>query len=350
MHIYIHIPFCLAKCGYCGFASVAGRDVPEENYIEALQLEIARKADIIRGLGPIETIYLGGGTPSLFSASGLESILDCLARVQSFSDGVEISMESNPETITPEKAADLRTAGFNRISMGAQSFSDRLLKYMGRVHTARRTLDAYAGLRSAGFENVNLDLIYGLPVESRAELEHDLATLIGLAPEHCSAYMFQHEGSFIDVAPGPEVELEWQFLHVLEALPAAGIAQYEISNFARSGYECRHNLAYWEYKPYVGLGAAAVESVRPGLRTRNLADPAAYMRAMRAGEDVVAARDELSANDIRFEKLFLALRTRRGIERMPADVPPELYDVIDGRAVLNARGMLLSDEIFARLG
>ncbi len=348
MHIYIHIPFCIAKCGYCGFASVAGRDVPEAAYIEALQLEIGRKADLIRGLGPIETIYLGGGTPSLFSAAGLGSILEALDRVQSFTDDVEISMESNPETITDQKAADLLSVGFNRISMGAQSFSDRLLKYMGRIHSAQRTIEAYDSLRAAGHDNINLDLIYGLPVESRAELEHDLATLARLAPEHCSAYMFQHEGSFTEVAPGPEGELAWQFLRVLEALPAAGLAQYEISNFARPDFECRHNLAYWEYKPYVGLGAAAVESVTAGLRCRNLADPGRYLQA--PGE--IESRDELSAEDIRFEKLFLALRTVRGIElaAMPVDVPRELYDVVGGRAVLNARGMLLSDEIFARLG
>ncbi len=351
-HIYVHIPFCLKKCPYCAFASVAVDRIPQDEYIAALIAELDLKA-VELPADRVATVFLGGGTPSMLSAGAIGRLLEALDRVWGMDGDAEISIEANPETVHLQWASDVRTAGINRISLGAQTFSDRLLAGLGRIHSAGRTIEAYDDLRAAGFDNLNLDIIYGIPEQTRPEVLADLDQVCRLAPEHVSAYMFQHEigTAFETVSPQAEGVLEEFFYETLGTLRTAGLMQYEISNFARTGRQCRHNRAYWAYKAYVGLGAGAVDCRVTGRRERNIADPAEYMRRLRHGAAVVEEVDVLDEREMAFERDFLALRTIEGLpaDRMPLAIPRKYYLIRDGRAVLTPEGMLVSDAIFAML-
>jgi len=349
-HIYVHIPYCLKKCAYCAFSSVECSQPPSERYIAAVLTEAGR-ADCDNQ--PIKTLYLGGGTPSLLTPSAVAHLIEDFEQRWGFEPGSEITIEINPETIDPTKAQGLKTAGVNRVSLGVQSLNERLLKILGRIHSTARTRTAVADLRRAGFANLSLDLIYAMPGQSISELEQDLKQLIELEPEHVSAYMFSHEPgtAFEDSPPQPEDFCEASFMLVRETLAAAGYAPYEISNFARPGYRSRHNQAYWAGSLYLGLGAAAVGRYQPNCRYRNLAEPEDYMLAIEEGRPAVAETDDLDQAALDLERRFLNLRTAEGLElaEFPAGIPPEYYEVINGRAVLTVKGLLVSDEIFSLL-
>jgi oxygen-independent coproporphyrinogen-3 oxidase len=354
MHLYIHIPFCLEKCKYCAFASVVVRNIPEQRYIDAVLEEVEKLSQgQIGKKHKIDTLYLGGGTPTTIGVSQLGRLIENVDKIWPIKKNAEISTEANPETISPAYAKELKSTGINRISLGIQSFSERLLKYLGRIHSAEKAINAYHDLRDAGFENINIDLMYGIPIQKIEELEHDLEWVEKLSPEHVSAYLLQHEtGTFFeDIPPCPEGTVEQFFYMVIEKLKEINIHQYEISNFAKKSFECRHNLSYWTYKSYLGLGAAAVSSPQSGIRWKNISDPSAYMKKIEQGETSVETCEHLSKEEVAFERKFLSLRTSKGIDAalMPANIPQDLYKIRNGIAVLTPKGMLVSNEILSRL-
>jgi oxygen-independent coproporphyrinogen III oxidase len=351
MHIYIHIPFCISKCRYCGFSSIKNPDPPQDNYVKAVLTEAEMVFNSISSCSKISTIYFGGGTPTLFSTQAISRIINGLKSSWLIEVDSEVSIEANPETISEEYALGLRAAGINRVSLGIQSFSNRLLGFLGRVHDAKKALDAFKSLRRAGFDNINIDMMYSVPTQSSSELEYDLKQIGEISPEHVSAYMFSPDTKWAQTTkPLPDDEVERFFFSVLDKMAGYGLNQYEISNFARAGYECRHNLAYWRYSPYIGLGAAAVSTMN-GIRCTNTSDPGRYMSLVLDYKRPVISEEKLDEYTMDFEKRFLSLRTFYGIpeELMPKNIPPGLYEIRDGNAVLTPKGMLLSDEIFSML-
>jgi oxygen-independent coproporphyrinogen III oxidase len=349
LHIYIHVPFCISKCRYCGFSSIKNINPPQDNYVKAVLTEAEMIFNNISADSKISTIYFGGGTPTLFRTQAISRIINGLNRLWQIEADSEVSIEANPETISDHYALGLKASGINRVSLGIQSFSNRLLGFLGRVHDAKKALDAFKSLRMAGFDNINIDMMYSVPTQSSSELEDDLKQIVEIRPEHVSAYMFSPDTQWAQtIEPLPDDEVEWFFYSVLEKLTGDGLNQYEISNFARPGYECKHNLAYWRYSPYIGLGAAAVSTMN-GIRSTNASDPENYMSLLLNCERPVISEEKLDDNTMDFEKKFLSLRTIYGIakELMPKNIPPGLYQIRDGKAILTPKGMLLSDEIFS---
>jgi oxygen-independent coproporphyrinogen-3 oxidase len=332
LHIYIHVPFCISKCRYCGFSSIENINPPQERYVKAVLAEAEMFFDNISTGSKISTIYFGGGTPTLFTTQAIGMIINGLNSLWPIEADSEVSIEANPETISEDYAFGLKAAGINRISLGVQSFSNRLLDFLGRVHDAEKALDAFKLLRAAGFDNINIDMMYSVPTQSASDFEYDLKRIGEINPEHVSAYMFS-----------PDTKWAQTFEPLSDD-------EVEFSNFARPGYECRHNLAYWRYSPYIGLGAAAVSCMN-GIRSTNTSDPEKYMSLVLNSERPVIYGEKLDAHTMDFEKKFLSLRTIYGIpeEFMPKNIPPGLYEIRDGNAILTPKGMLLSDEIFSLL-
>ncbi|HSA58384.1 MAG TPA: radical SAM family heme chaperone HemW [bacterium] len=323
--VYLHIPFCEVKCGYCDFFSVPRGfedfDLQEE-YAGALIREIHERSGEFCGR-PVRSIFFGGGTPSLLAPVLLEEILDALARHFSWSRQTEITLEANPKTVSLEKLRAFREMGFNRISIGVQSFQDRFLKTLGRIHDgndARRTVhDA----RAAGFENVSCDLIFALPGQTFADWENDLETAVGLGTDHLSAYHLTIEANTPfetlhrqnRLLLPPEDDGLRMLTWTRESLAAAGLPAYEISNFARPGFECVHNRNYWRYGDYLGFGAGAAGFVRSkedsvyGVRRHNVRNLKKYLeREMLDFEDRIDRRTAMG------EFCMLGLRTREGID------------------------------------
>jgi oxygen-independent coproporphyrinogen-3 oxidase len=288
--LYVHIPFCQAKCPYCDFNSYAGLDGLMAPYVDALIVEMGLWREATRN-APVNTVFFGGGTPSFLPLAETERIFAAIGR--SFSAGggphAEITVEANPGSADSARLDGLRRLGFNRLSLGIQSFQDDELRLLGRVHSAAEAHEAYRAARRAGFENVNLDLIYGLPDQPLAAWQRTLAEAIALRPEHLSLYALTlEEGTPLatDVArgrlPAPDPDLAADmYLWAGEALADAGYQQYEISNWALPGYRCRHNLVYWHNQPYLGLGAGAHSSLG-GYRFAAVRDPRAYSREVTA--------------------------------------------------------------------
>lgn len=310
--LYIHLPFCKQKCNYCDFASFAGREFLIDNYLSALEKEAA-----LSPVSRFETLYVGGGTPSVLSVEQLERLCSVLTKkfgpVSSFE---ESSCEANPESLTPEKIAVLKKAGFNRLSMGLQSFNDKELKTLGRVHDAATFLTAYQNARSGGFENINVDLIAGLPGQTLESFKASLERLISLQPEHISVYGLQiEEGTpFFERGIVCDQLLMRQMLEETRLrLQGLGYHHYEISNFALPGKEARHNTHYWQYGEYIGLGSSAA-SYHAGVRFQNTADLQEYIRRIESGQSPVSFREKLEGKEKEGEKLMLAFRRLDGVE------------------------------------
>lgn len=351
LHIYIHVPFCISKCRYCGFSSIVSSNPPQDSYVKAVLKEAEMLINSIPADSRISTIYFGGGTPTLLNSKSIGRIISGLNSLWQTQADSEVSIEANPETVSSDCAFRLKAAGINRISLGIQSFSNRLLGYLGRVHDSDKAFNAFGSLRAAGFDNINIDMMYSIPTQRYSELDYDLKRISELNPEHVSAYMFSPDTRWArTIEPLPEDEVEHFFYTVLEKLSDNGLNQYEISNFARAGYECRHNLAYWGHSPYIGLGAAAVSCLN-SVRSTNESEPERYMSLVLNNKRPVVNFDVLDKHTMDFEKKFLMLRTVYGIpeELMPGNIPPELYEIRNGNAVLTPKGMLLSDEIFSML-
>ena len=315
-HLYAHIPFCPKVCPYCSFYKEASDRNKTRAFLEAMLREAEQRAG---GLRP-RTVFFGGGTPSALSTSQLEFLLGGLRERIDFSEVIEWTLEMNPATVSLEKARALLALGVNRISMGVQSWREDELRALGRVHTAAQARRSYEILREAGVPNVNLDLIFGLPGQTPAHWRESLERTVALAPDHISAYCLTYEEDtefFRRLQRGemrPDEENDAALFELtMDVLGAAGYAQYEISNYARSGRECRHNLAYWHARDYVGLGPSAFSTVGER-RWKNVSDTAEYVRRIEAGEDAADFREEVDAATRRAEQLAFALRTSDGID------------------------------------
>lgn len=318
--LYIHIPFCRAKCGYCDFASAPGTTAEMDAFLVALAREAAAYAAL---KGKFDTLYIGGGTPSLLSTEQLERLFSVISGLTGpVRDLKESTFEVNPESLDAEKAALLKRTGISRISLGLQASQDRLLKRLGRVAMSGDFLKAFALLREAGFDNINADLMCGLPGQSLKDLTDSLDWLLKLKPEHVSFYALEvHDGTPFSAA-GVEEEPEAaaaMYEAGAAALALAGFRRYEISNFARPGRESAHNLNYWEQGEYLGLGPSAA-SYLDGERRANTAATAAYARAALAGESIPRQyRETLTGRKKNAEKIMLGLRKTAGIE-LPDDI------------------------------
>jgi oxygen-independent coproporphyrinogen-3 oxidase len=334
--VYVQVPFCQTKCTYCNFHTGPVSKSLYGPFVDAVQREIElRAAANERGLpgsagtlafaGPVDTVYVGGGTPSLLQPAALRRILDALA--QGFTcDWQEVTLEADPETITPEKAVAWREAGFNRVSMGAQSFNDIELKAAGRMHRRKDIFSATTELRGAGFENISCDLIAGLPHQTAASWEKSVGELLLLRPEHISIYMMEiDDGSRLgrealaggsrfgaDALPSDD-DMASFYERACARLAAAGYEHYEISNWALPGRRSQHNLKYWRRQPYLGLGAGA-HSFDGARRWANAHDATAYVSALQQGRIPIEQVEAVSEDDALNEELFLGLRLLEGID------------------------------------
>jgi putative oxygen-independent coproporphyrinogen III oxidase len=355
--LYLHIPFCLTRCGYCDFNAYAGLDELKPRYVGALQ----REASLAAPEWPerFVSVFLGGGTPTSLDPQHLAGLLSDLRATFDVASDAEITIEANPDTVDAERLRALRDAGYSRLSMGAQSFDPAVLVALERIHQPESVRAAYAAARRAGYDNVNLDLIYGAHGESLASWRATLEETIALGPEHVSAYALTIElatplgrkvAAGIVPAPDPDLQAD-MFELACELLGAAGYLHYEVSNWAKPGFECRHNLAYWERRPYLGLGAGA-HSSRGNRRWWNLRPPEQYLEAVETGTLPVGGSEELDDADRALEETFLRLRTRQGIAADPAtaaQAAPYLRDGLlerrNGSLVATERGMLLLNEL-----
>ncbi|MGB9859145.1 MAG: radical SAM family heme chaperone HemW [Moorellaceae bacterium] len=320
MNLYIHLPFCRKKCHYCDFHSYPGVSASGvRRYLQALTREMELVAAALRP-GKADTLYLGGGTPTYLSGGDLLGLISRVRNILGIEETAEITLEANPGTVTLPKLKALRAVGVNRLSLGAQSFNDNMLRAMGRIHRTEEIYQAFDWARKAGFENINLDLIYGLPGQSLSDWEDTLNRALALEPEHLSTYALELTPETVwgrrqaagKLRPAAEEEVVAMYDRARAKLRAAGYEQYEISNFARPGWECRHNLVYWENRPYLGLGAGAA-SHWEGERWQNYASLEAYCEAVEKGKWPIAEREILTRRQQMAETVFLGLRLLRGL-------------------------------------
>jgi putative oxygen-independent coproporphyrinogen III oxidase len=315
--LYVHIPFCRTKCPYCDFYSVSSPELISP-FLEALGKEAQLYKD---SLVPFDSLYLGGGTPSLLDASQLNALVACLRRHFDFAPDTEFTLEANPDDVTAEKLQLFPDLGVNRLSLGVQSFNEAELIFLQRRHTARQTLAALELIRAAGFGNLGLDLMYGLPGQSLEAWRQTLETALSFTPEHLSCYQLTiAEGTPLgrqaarDELSLPDEETQRAFfLLTHEFLEEHGYLHYEISNFARrEAYCCRHNQKYWRHLPYLGLGPAA-HSFKDGRRWWNFSSLERYCSAINAGLAPVAGAEILTQEQLRLEAIYLGFRARDGV-------------------------------------
>ncbi len=330
--IYIHIPFCAGKCAYCDFYSLAGREDMIPKYQKALLTHIRESSSQLQGY-VIDTVYIGGGTPSFYGAGRLVALMSALKKYGRVMVDGEFTVEVNPESTTLRDLMKLRRAGFNRLSIGAQSANDGILKSIGRLHNFAKVEEAVLNARKAGFENVSLDLIYGLPSQTREDWADTLTRTLALKPDHMSCYGLKiEEGTplwpFKDSPFIPDDDLQADmYLYAVDALGRNGYKQYEVSNFARRGYESRHNLKYWQMGEYMGFGAAAHSCVS-GQRYSCVADMELYAQNILSGRSVVDHAESITDFERAGEYLMLGLRTTRGIsEKEYYDIFPCRFDM-----------------------
>lgn len=353
--LYIHLPFCKQKCKYCDFASFAGREFLMQDYVSALLKEAASSP-----IKKFETLYIGGGTPSLLPLDLLEKLIKGLEKhFGPISQFEESTFEANPESLTEEKLDFLRAAGFNRLSIGLQSFHDNELKILGRIHSQADFLRAYHAARKAGFSNINIDLIAGLPGQTLESFLASLTAVIELNPEHLSVYGLQiEEGTpFFEQGIVCDQILMRQMLEETHTrLTAAGFNHYEISNFARSGFMSKHNTHYWQYGEYVGLGSAAASFVG-GIRWQNTPDVADYIARINTEQSPIVFQETLEPQAREGERLLLALRQLSGVEPskeqlayFSKEIEKHVRNgllVHDGKKVkLSNEGLYLANEVF----
>ncbi|NJD11604.1 MAG: radical SAM family heme chaperone HemW [Gemmatimonadetes bacterium] len=322
-HLYLHVPFCVRRCSYCDFAVTVAPHPPGRDWIEAVAAELARVARE-RELEPpwrLDTVYCGGGTPSLLGAEAMGWLRERLSALVYWEGSAEWTCEANPESFTPAVAAGWAAAGVNRISLGAQTFDGAALRWMGRRHGPAGPAAAGAAARSAGIANVSIDLIFGLPGRLERDWAADLRQAIELTPEHISLYGLTAEAATPlgrRVREGREelageAEYAAEYLVAVERLEMAGYVAYEVSNFARPGMESRHNQAYWDGRPYLGLGSGA-HSFLPPERWWNVRDWPDYLARLQSGGEFVAGRERRDAEAAGLERLWLGLRQRAGLD------------------------------------
>jgi oxygen-independent coproporphyrinogen-3 oxidase len=364
-HLYVHLPFCSSRCGYCDFVTVVGRRDEHGRYVDALLTELMLERDLLTE--HVETIYLGGGTPTLTEPVALERLLAALP------DADEVTVEANPETVTPELARLLSRNRVNRVSIGAQSFNTALLDVLERRARPDDVRRAVHGVRDAGIDNISLDLIYGIPGQEPPDLARDLAEALALEPEHVSAYELEAKpGTRFTHGHGAELErqaesMETYFEHVVETLTVAGYRWYETANFCRApardaagrDLRARHNLGYWLGRDYLGIGVGAVSTIEKR-RWRNAPSLRRYVEALESGDRPLRELEELSDDTRAAERVMLGLRLDEpvplaGLEGSLDDV--ELDRLAAGGLVvrrgdllaLTPRGRFLGGGVTARL-
>jgi oxygen-independent coproporphyrinogen-3 oxidase len=352
--VYVHIPFCASKCDYCAFATWTDRHHLVEGYLDALAVEIGRAVEA--GLPVAETVFVGGGTPTLVPPERLAEVIAGIPVV----DGAEITVECNPDDVTSDLVRTYRSAGVNRVSLGVQSTSAHVLQALGRTHDRANVESAVAAVRDAGMPSFNLDLIYGAAGESLDDWRSTVETVLALEPSHVSAYGLTVEpGTPLADQPDRHPDDDDQadkYELADDLLTAAGLGNYEVSNWARPGHESRHNHLYWDQADYRGFGCAA-HSHAAGRRWWNVRTPDRYVDLVRRGEPVEAAAETLDEETRRFERLQLALRTRDGVARDAFDEETLalLADLLvvhphdPARVVLTRRGRLMANEVSLRL-
>ena len=315
--IYIHVPFCRSKCYYCDFCSKTRADEEIKSlYVKALCREIEKVSKRIGDARPkADTVYLGGGTPTLLSPKQLGELLDTVDREFGIDNGAEITAETNPKTVDEKKLCEIRKAGINRLSIGMQSVHDNELRALGRIHTFSDFFDTYIGARQAGFDNISVDLMYGIPEQSMESFKRSVETLALTSPDHISSYSLTvEEGTpFWNrrdklVLPDEETVSEMYFM-MGDILRVYGYEKYEISNFAHKGSESRHNLKYWNREDYIGFGPAA-HSFYGGIRFAHSRDIEAYIR----GENIIESSDVIAGEEAMDEYVMLRMRLARGID------------------------------------
>jgi len=346
--VYLHVPFCAARCDYCAFATWTDRHHLQQTYLEACRRDVERA--VAAGMPPATSIFVGGGTPSLVPATDLIAVLDAVPRAA----GCEVTVEANPDTVTADLVEAYAGGGVNRVSVGVQSMVDHVLHGLGRTHDPGNVRRAVALVRAAGIPTFNLDLIYGGAGESVDDWARTVDLALALDPPHVSAYALTVEpGTPLadDPARHPDDDDQAEkYLVVAERLEAAGLRWYEISNWAQPGHECRHNQLYWSMGEYQAFGCAG-HSHRGGRRFWNVRTPERYIEAISAGRSPEAAGERLDAGERRLEALQLAVRTRTGVPAaaLPVDDLGDLVAVEGDRAVLTVRGRLLANEVALRL-
>ena len=362
--IYLHIPFCGRKCGYCDFYSIPERSGDIRSFCFLLEREMRAFSGSASGFSA-DTIFFGGGTPSLLDASDVSSLLSSIRSGFLVSDRAEVTLEANPGTLSLSKLEGFLKAGVNRLSIGVQSFSDAELKLIGRSHTASDASSAVRQARAVGFDNIGVDILFGIPGQSVSDLRFTLDRTMELAPDHVSAYSLTvHEGTPFEervrsgsVQMPSEEESADAFMLVSSVLTGAGYEHYEVSNYAKPGMRCRHNEGYWTHEPYLGFGPSA-HSYYHGNRWWNVSDLDVYSVSVGSGLSPEAERETIDAERLRMEAIGLGLRRVEGVDLALCRNRPDLLEqwiqdglavVSDGRLRLTVRGFLLADEIAGEL-
>jgi len=376
--VYIHVPFCATRCGYCDFNTYTPSELSTTptSWLDAVRTELSLAVDVLGGAQPpASTVFVGGGTPSLLGGATLASLLDAVRDTVGLAPDAEVTTESNPESTSPEFFAEIRAAGYTRVSLGMQSAAPHVLAVLDRTHTPGRATTAAREARRAGFEHVNLDLIYGTPGETESDLARSLDAVLEAGVDHVSAYaLIVEEGTALarrvkrGELPAPDDDvLADRYEQVDAALSAAGLHWYEVSNWATEPKAwCQHNLAYWHGTDWWGFGPGAHSHVG-GVRWWNVKHPARYATLLAEGASPAAARETLTAEDQHLERVMLRLRLSDGlqVEVLPPEAQKEAHlaaaeGLLDpaalagvngrfGRCVLTLKGRLLADAVVRRL-
>jgi oxygen-independent coproporphyrinogen-3 oxidase len=366
--LYVHIPFCSAICNYCNFNRGLFDVDLERRYVGALLTEIGDTADG----SAADTLFFGGGTPSLLEPAEVENIIDACRASFALARDAEITLEANPETVTEDRLRGFRDAGINRLSFGVQSFRDEELRRLSRLHSAARAAEAFEMARGAGFDNISLDLMMWLPQQSITEWMFSVDALIALGPDHASLYLLEiyPNAPLRDAMArsqwslAPDDEAAEMYLHAMSRLDDAGYVQYEISNVAKAGFQSKHNLKYWTDGEWLGFGCGA-HSTRGGIRQKNIASTGDYIAALHAGRPVASERRRLGSREQFEEAVFMGLRLTGGVDlekvrsrygvdvwrEYGADLSPFVEQdllIYDGRVLrLTRDGMLLANEVMS---
>ncbi len=370
LSLYVHFPWCVRKCPYCDFNSHALRDaLPEQSYLDALLLDLDEEFAHVRGR-PITSIFFGGGTPSLVSPRAIGTVIDFVAARAALDADAEITLEANPGASDRARFGGYREAGVNRLSIGVQSFNNRLLTQIGRIHDARQARAAVEGARDAGFTDLNIDLMFGLPGQTRADAAADIEAAVALSPEHLSYYQLTLEPNTLFHEKPPvlpdEEEIFAMHEYGLERLRGKGLFRYEVSAFSRSGHESRHNRNYWEFGDYIGAGAGAHGKLTAAGRVTRYTKPRHPREYMGRGERFRSSETMVGDEELVFEFMLGALRltegftlstfhARTGID--PGSIEPRLAPLIEARLLRRAgervrateRGYLYLNEILEEL-
>jgi oxygen-independent coproporphyrinogen-3 oxidase len=361
--LYVHVPFCLTRCGYCDFNTYAGLNELRLPYVGALAREAALAAPAWDRV-PFVSVFLGGGTPTTLPVEAMRGLLDGFRDTFEVESDAEVTSEANPDTVDEAYLRAMRHAGVGRLSLGLQSFDPAVLRALERVHSAESAVAAFRAARRAGFEDVNLDLIYGAEGETLASWRSTLERTIALGPDHVSAYALTIEAATAlgrrvaaGLTPAPDGDLQADMYAVAcELLGEAGYEHYEVSNWAKPGRRCVHNAGYWEGRPYLGLGAGA-HSYRDGRRSWNVRPPQQYLDAVGGGRLPVGGEESLTEAERRLERMLLGLRMAEGVPEEWIESAARADDFVArglaarraGRLALTDRGMLLANELVLEL-